>query len=75
MYSKPALIAYTEQMKTTLYLDKDLLQKAQNLTGISDATQIVHAALRTLVQREASKRLAQLGGTEPQLRDVPRRRM
>ncbi len=60
-------------MRTTLALDDDLLAKAQALTGMTEKTQLVREALRALIQRESAKRLSLLGGSEPQLRDVPRR--
>jgi len=60
-------------MRTTLALDDDLLAKAQALTGISEKTVLIREALRALIQRESAKRLALLGGSEPQLDDVPRR--
>ena len=60
-------------MRTTLALDDDLLAKAQALTGISEKTALVREALTALIQRESAKRLALLGGSEPQLGEVPRR--
>ncbi len=60
-------------MRTTLALDDDLLAKAQALTGMTEKTQLVREALRALIQRESAKRLSLLGGSEPQLQDVPRR--
>jgi Arc/MetJ family transcription regulator len=60
-------------MRTTLALDDDLLDKAQLLTGVSEKTALVREALRALIHRESAKRLALLGGSEPQLDDVPRR--
>ncbi|MBE2259161.1 MAG: type II toxin-antitoxin system VapB family antitoxin [Candidatus Accumulibacter sp.] len=60
-------------MRTTLALDDDLLIKAQALTGVSEKTALVREALRALIQRESAKRLALLGGSEPQLENVPRR--
>ncbi|WP_291994955.1 type II toxin-antitoxin system VapB family antitoxin [Candidatus Accumulibacter sp. ACC003] len=60
-------------MRTTLALDDDLLAKAQALTGLSEKTALVREALRALIQRESAKRLALLGGSEPQLENVPRR--
>ena len=47
--------------------------KAQALTGISEKTALIREALRALIQRESAKRLALLGGSEPQLDDAPRR--
>jgi Arc/MetJ family transcription regulator len=60
-------------MRTTLALDDDLLAKAQALTGLSEKTVLVREALQALIQRESAKRLALLGGSEPQLSEVPRR--
>jgi len=60
-------------MRTTIALDDDLLAKAEALTGISEKATLVREALRALVQRESAKRLALLGGSEPTLKDVPRR--
>ncbi len=61
-------------MRTTLALDDELLAKAQALSGLSEKTALVREALQALIQRESAKRLALLGGSEPQLKDVPRRR-
>lgn len=60
-------------MRTTLALDDDLLAKATALTGVSEKTALVREALRALIQRESAKRLALLGGTMPELAEVPRR--
>jgi Arc/MetJ family transcription regulator len=61
-------------MRTTLVLDDELLTKAQSYTGPMDKTALVREALKALVQRESAKRLALLGGSQPLLDDVPRRR-
>ena len=61
-------------MRTTLVLDDDLLAEAQRLTGTTEKTALVREALRALIERESARRLARLGGTEPDLGDVPRRR-
>ncbi|MFA4926991.1 MAG: type II toxin-antitoxin system VapB family antitoxin [Patulibacter sp.] len=60
-------------MRTTIVLDDDLLAEAQRLTGTQEKTALVREAFRALIQRESALRLARLGGTEPQLRDIPRR--
>ncbi|MGZ8257114.1 MAG: type II toxin-antitoxin system VapB family antitoxin [Gallionella sp.] len=60
-------------MRTTLALDDELLEKALALTGGVDKTALVREALKALIQRESSKRLALLGGSEPDLIAVPRR--
>ena len=62
------------QMRTTLNLDDALVKKAQRLSGIQGKTAVLHAGLEALIQRESARRLAALGGSEPELRPVPRRR-
>lgn len=61
-------------MRTTLILDDELLERAREATGLKEKTALVHAGLEALIAREAARRLAALGGTEPQLRPIPRRR-
>ena len=61
-------------VRTTLSLDDELLADAQEYTGIKEKSALVNAALKALVQREAARRLAAMGGTEPDLKDIPRRR-
>ncbi|WP_082012111.1 type II toxin-antitoxin system VapB family antitoxin [Burkholderia sp. A9] len=60
-------------MRTTLSLDDALLAKAQQLTGITEKSALLREALRALIARESARRLARLGGTEPDLGSVPRR--
>ena len=61
-------------MRTTLALDDELVQEAQRLTGTTEKSALVREALRALIERESARRLARLGGTEPALTKVPRRR-
>ena len=61
-------------MRTTLNIDDDLLQKASELSGITEKTSLVKAGLEALIAIESGKRLASLGGTEKLARSVPRRR-
>ncbi|HHJ19734.1 MAG TPA: type II toxin-antitoxin system VapB family antitoxin [Gammaproteobacteria bacterium] len=60
-------------MRTTLNIDDQLLEEAQRITGVSEKTALVREGLRALIERESARRLARLGATEPQLKDVPRR--
>lgn len=60
-------------MRTTLNLDDDLLEQARALTGLSEKTALVRAALEALIERESARRLARLGGSEPDLVPIPRR--
>ena len=61
-------------MRTTLILNDELLERARDLSGIEEKTALVHAGLEALIAREAAKRLAALGGTEPRMKDIPRRK-
>jgi Arc/MetJ family transcription regulator len=60
-------------MRTTIALDEDLLAKAQDYTGLKEKSALVREALKALIERESARRLARLGGSEPNL-VVPRRR-
>ena len=62
-------------MRTTLSLDDELVEKAMEYTGIREKSALVRAALKALVEREAARRLARLGGSEPDLAPIPRRRL
>ena len=61
-------------MRTTIVLDDELLAQAQELTGLTEKSAIVREGLKALLAREAARRLAKLGGTEPDLKMPPRRR-
>ncbi len=61
-------------MRTTLALDDDLLAKASSYTNIKEKSALVREALKALIERESARRLASLGGSQPDLADVPRRR-
>ena len=61
-------------MRTTVTIDDELFEDAKWLTGIDGKSALVREALRALVERESARRLAKLGGTQPQLKPIPRRR-
>jgi Arc/MetJ family transcription regulator len=61
-------------MRTTVTLDDDLIATAQEYTGITEKSALLRVALTALVEREAARRLARLGGTMPDLKPVRRRR-
>ena len=61
-------------MRTTINLDDELLDEAHRITGMRERTTLIHEGLRALIERESARRLARLGGSEAQLRPVPRRR-
>ncbi len=62
-------------MRTTIALDDELVERAQEFTGILEKTALVREALKALIQQEAARRLAALGGTMPKLEDIPRLRV
>lgn len=61
-------------MRTTLNIDDRLLKEASRLTGVREKTALVRIGLEALIARQSAQRLAVLGGTEPQARQVTRRR-
>jgi len=61
-------------MRTTLNIDDELLVRAAELTGITEKTSLVRRGLQALIEMEAARRLAKLGGTEPDVKAIPRRR-
>ncbi len=61
-------------MRTTVALDDELLARAQEYTGVKEKSALLNQALKALVEREAARRLALLGGSSPNLTAPPRRR-
>ena len=57
-----------------LALDDELIAKAQAFTGLKEKSSLVREALKALIERESARRLARLGGSEPDLVAAPRRR-
>ena len=60
-------------MRTTVTLDDELLSQARTFTGIQENSALIQQALKSLVQREAARRLARMGGSSPGLQAPPRR--
>ncbi|ROH88584.1 type II toxin-antitoxin system VapB family antitoxin [Pseudomethylobacillus aquaticus] len=60
-------------MRTTLTIDDDLLAEAVQLSGISEKSAVLREGLKALIERESAKRLARLGGSEPELTAPARR--
>jgi hypothetical protein len=61
-------------MRTTMNLEIELVAQAKKMTKINETTALVSAGLRELIAHESARRLAALGGSEPELRPIPRRR-
>jgi len=61
-------------VRTSVALDDELLAKAQAFTGLKEKSALIREALKALIERESARRLARMGGSEPDLANVPRRR-
>ena len=61
-------------MKVTIAIDDELFAAAQEHASDKEKSAVIGEALQAFVEREAARRLARMGGTEPQLRAPPRRR-
>ncbi len=62
-------------MRTTVTLDDALLAQAEALSPSSERSSLLREALKALIERESARRLAALGGSEPDLELAPRRRV
>ena len=62
-------------MRTTVTIDDALFEKALEMADPNmDKADIFREAIKTFVRVQAGKRIAALGGTMPEMLDVPRRR-
>ncbi|WEK06606.1 MAG: type II toxin-antitoxin system VapB family antitoxin [Candidatus Devosia phytovorans] len=61
-------------MKTTVTIDAELVADAKKITGISETGLLIEEALQSLLREEAARSLIEMGGTMPQLEDIPRSR-
>lgn len=61
-------------MRTTVTLDDELVERAMELTGISEKSALLREGLETLIRVESARRLAALGGSDPKATSAPRRR-
>ncbi len=61
-------------MRTTITIDDEIIEKAQEVTGITDMSALVQHALTQMIQRDAALKLIALGGTDPDATAPPRRR-
>jgi Arc/MetJ family transcription regulator len=60
-------------MRTTIAIDDELFAQAQEFSGLTEKSAVVREALKAFVEREAARRLARMGGTQPEAK-APRRR-
>ena len=61
-------------MKKTFNVDEKLLRDAQAACGAGTATDTIRLGLEALVRHAAYQRLRQFRGSEPDAKDIPRRR-
>jgi Arc/MetJ family transcription regulator len=62
-------------MRTTVTIDDELYEKALEMADTHmDKSEIFREAIKTFVRVQAAKRLAALGGSMPEIQDIPRRR-
>lgn len=62
-------------MRTTVSIDDDLMARAKLYSGLEESAAILRLAVKKFVEREAARRLALLGGSQPDLKLAPRRRL
>lgn len=62
-------------MRTTLNINDSLLRHAAKLTGVKEKTSLVRLGLEALIAKASARRLAELGGTERELRPIRRQRL
>ena len=55
--------------------ESELLEQAERLTGMSQRKDLIREALTALIERESARQLARLGGSNPDLQDISRRRL
>jgi Arc/MetJ family transcription regulator len=63
-----------DHMRTTIAIDDELFAKAQEYAGVTEKSAVIREALKAFVEREAARRLARMGGTQPDAKAQPRRR-
>ena len=62
-------------MRATVALDDDLLRTAHEYTGVTERAELIREALKSLIAREAGRRLLALAGTAPNMDMVRRTRV
>ncbi len=54
-----------KRVRVTVMLEDDLIRTAQSYTGIKQKSALIQTALTQLIEREAARKLAAMGGTMP----------
>jgi hypothetical protein len=61
-------------MRITIEFQDKIVEEAKHLTGIHNTTVLIHEGLRALIERESTRRLSRLAGSQPDLKDISKRR-
>lgn len=61
-------------MRTTVTIEDELIREAAQLTGIEERSALLRRGLETLIRVESARRLAALGGSDPEATAAVRRR-
>lgn len=61
-------------MRTTVTIDDALLARASEYSGLKETSAIIRLALKDYISGEASRRLAAMGGSQPNFEAGPRKR-
>lgn len=62
-------------MRASVTIDDDLLTMAREYTGVTERAALIREALKSLIAREAGRRLLALAGTAPNIESVRRLRV
>jgi Arc/MetJ family transcription regulator len=62
-------------MRVTVVIDDEFVEMAMSYSGLRQKSVLIREAFKALIEREAARRLAGLGGSESDLVAVPRRRI
>lgn len=62
-------------MRATVSLDDELLRTAEEYSGLTERAALIREALKSLIAREAGRRLLALAGSAPKIEEVRRLRV
>ncbi len=61
-------------MRTTIILKDDVLERAIEVTEITEKTALIHLGLEALIEKKSRERLIALGGSQKTAKSPRRRR-
>ena len=61
-------------MRTTVTVPDELIERAAELTGVTERSRLLREGLETLIRVESARRLAALGGSDVDAAAGPRRK-